>query len=403
MNIIFISPHFPLHFYNFCARLKELGSNVLGIGDCPYDNISQECKNSLNEYYYLQSLENYDEVYKAVAFFAYKYGKIDYIESQNEYWLELEAKLRDDFNVPYGFRTADMDGIKHKSLMKKGYKKAGVKTARYLLGGNFAKAKKFIAEVGYPIIAKPDNGVGASNTYKISSDDELKNFFATKPDNVYIMEEFIPGHIETFDGITNSKGEILFCSGQVMAKTPLDMLNQGHENVSWTQNVQATDLYEIGKRTVAAFGTRNRFFHFEFFRLDEDKQGLANKGEIVGLEVNMRAPGGYIPDKMNFAYDVDVYKIWAESLVYGQNLSFKDYSFKRYVTHVGRGDNIPYLHTPEEVRNYFGNNLLVEKQPPKSISGGMGSYVFLYKAESFEQLKEFAAFILQRVDGTAWF
>jgi hypothetical protein len=70
---------------------------------------------------------------------------------------------------------------------------------------------------------------------------------------------------------------------------------------------------------------------------------------------------------------------------------------------VGRGDNIPYLHTPEEVRNYFGNNLLVEKQPPKSISGGMGSYVFLYKAESFEQLKEFAAFILQRVDGTAWF
>jgi hypothetical protein len=62
MNIIFISPHFPLHFYNFCARLKDLGVNVLGIGDCPYDNISEECKRSLNEYYYLHSLENYDEV-----------------------------------------------------------------------------------------------------------------------------------------------------------------------------------------------------------------------------------------------------------------------------------------------------------------------------------------------------
>jgi hypothetical protein len=45
----------------------------------------------------------------------------------------------------------------------------------------------------------------------------------------------------------------------------------------------------------------------------------------------------------------------------------------------------------------------VEKQPPKSISGGMGSYVFLYKAESEKQLKEFADYILQRKDGTAWF
>ena len=32
MNVIFISPHFPHHFYNFCDRLKHLGVNVLGIG-----------------------------------------------------------------------------------------------------------------------------------------------------------------------------------------------------------------------------------------------------------------------------------------------------------------------------------------------------------------------------------
>ncbi len=133
MNVIFISPHFPLHFYNFCDRLKRLGVNVLGIGDCPYDGLRQEVKDSVTEYYYVSSLEDYDQVMRATAFFTFKYGKIDYVESQNEYWLELEAKLRTDFNVQNGWRSEDMKAIKLKSQMKKGYKRAKVKTARHLL------------------------------------------------------------------------------------------------------------------------------------------------------------------------------------------------------------------------------------------------------------------------------
>ena len=88
MNFVFISPHFPHTYWNFCDRLKRNGVNVLGIGDCPYDALSQEVKNSLNEYYKVNSLENYDEVFRAVAFFSFKYGKIDWLESNNEYWLE---------------------------------------------------------------------------------------------------------------------------------------------------------------------------------------------------------------------------------------------------------------------------------------------------------------------------
>ena len=74
MNVIFISPHFPEHFYNFCDRLKCMGVNVLGIGDCPYEGIGDNCRNSLTEYYYLPSLEDYDAVHRAVAFFIFKYG-----------------------------------------------------------------------------------------------------------------------------------------------------------------------------------------------------------------------------------------------------------------------------------------------------------------------------------------
>lgn len=395
MNVIFLSPHFPLHFYQFCDRLKRLGVNVLGIGDAPYDSISQECRDSLTECYYVKSLENYEDVYRAAAFFIFKYGRVDYIDSQNEYWLETEARLRTDFHVTSGFQVEDMEAIKRKSRMKEGYARAGVKTARYCLAESLEICREFISRVGYPVIVKPDNGVGASNTWKLTGEEDLLAFWNSKPDNLFIMEEFIPGHIETFDGITDREARVLFCTGQIMEQTPMDMLHGNGENVSYTRNMQESDLQEIGLRVVQAFHPVNRFFHFEFFRLDEDKPGLGKKGEILGLEVNMRAPGGYIPDKMNYAYNVDVYQIWAESLVYGENRSFANYQFKRYVTHFGRGGKVSYLHSPQEIRERYRDRILLEKEPPASISGGMGNYVFMLWAETKEELWEQAGYILQ--------
>ena len=402
MNVIFISPHFPEHFYNFCDRLKRMGVNVLGIGDCPYEGIGDNCRASLTEYYYLPSLEDYEAVYRAVAFFSFKYGKIDFIDSQNEYWLELEARLRTDFNITTGFKTQDMENVKYKSKMKAGYEAAGVKTARYHLVDSLEGCRDFIARVGYPVVVKPDNGVGASDTWKLRDDDMLLGFWETKADKQYIMEEFVPGHVETFDGVTDSDCNILFCAGQVMAKNPMEMLHGSGENISYTQNVQATELYEIGQRVVKAFNTRHRFFHFEFFRLDEDREGLGKKGDILGLEVNMRAPGGYIPDKMNYAYNVDVYQIWAESLVYNENRSFPDYRFHYYITHVGRSSRVDYLHSPEDIRANCADKLILEKEPPKSINGTMGSHVIMIRSGSVEELYEQAAYILQHADGRDW-
>ena len=93
MNVVFISPNFPVYFYNFCRRLKERGVNVLGIGDCRYDELPEHTIHSLNEYYKVDSLEDYEDVYRACAYFTWKYGKIDWIESENEYWLELDVMI----------------------------------------------------------------------------------------------------------------------------------------------------------------------------------------------------------------------------------------------------------------------------------------------------------------------
>ena len=127
-NFVFISPNFPTNYWRFCRELTNNGLNVLGIGDQPYEELMPELQQSLHEYYKVSSLENYDEVYRAVAFFIFKYGRIDYLESNNEYWLERDARLRTDFHITSGFQLDDMPKVKCKSLMKTYYQQAGIPT-----------------------------------------------------------------------------------------------------------------------------------------------------------------------------------------------------------------------------------------------------------------------------------
>ena len=119
MNFVFISPHFPLSYWNFCDRLKSRGVNVLGIGDQPYDTLPNEVKNSLTEYYYVNNMMNYDEMVRACGFFTHKYGKIDWLESNNEFWLNLDARLRSDFNITSGVKADFIENYQNKELMKK--------------------------------------------------------------------------------------------------------------------------------------------------------------------------------------------------------------------------------------------------------------------------------------------
>ena len=130
MNFVFISPHFPHTYWQFCQRLNQNGVRVLAIADVHYDLLQPELKESLTEYYRVDSLENYDEVYRGVAYFAYRYGRIDWIESNNEYWLEQDARLRTDFNVVTGIQADRIRSIKEKSEMKKHYLEGGIPTAR---------------------------------------------------------------------------------------------------------------------------------------------------------------------------------------------------------------------------------------------------------------------------------
>lgn len=393
-NIIFISPNFPTNYWHFCRELKNNGMNVLGIGDQPYDELMPQLKASLNEYYKVSSLENYDEVYRAVAFLTYKHGRIDYIESNNEYWLESDARLRTDFNVSTGFKTDDIPRIKYKSKMKEYYKKVGIPTARYHIAQNFDESRKFIDEVGYPVVVKPDNGVGASHTYKIENDEQLQNFFDQKEVGVrYIMEEFINGEVNSYDAIINSKGEIMFETGNVTPMSIMDIVNNNDNSIFYIVKNLPEDTRKAGRATVESFGVKSRFVHFEFFRLLSDKEGLGKKGDIVALEVNMRPSGGVTPDMINFANSTDVYKIWADMVAFDR--TEKSVGNHSYCAFAGLRDGKNFVMSHDDIMAKYGENMKMCERVPDALSGAMGNQLYLATFDTKEEMDKFYEDVLR--------
>ena len=397
MNVIFISPHFPQTYSHFCKGLRANGANVLGIADAPWEQLSDELRGALTDYYKVNNLEDYGEVYRAVAWFAHKYGKIDWIESNNEYWLEQDARLRTDFNVTTGIKTDRIASIRNKSEMKKYYALGGIPTARQIKGAEGpAKVRAFAKKTGYPIIAKPDSGMGASGTTKILDDAGLDAWFAAHPDNygLYVIEEFITGLLVSYDAIYDSKGEPIFENNTVFPTPIMEIVHDNLETCYWTNKTVPAKLAAIGRRTVKAFGITSRFVHLEFFQLDRDREGLGKKGDYVGLEVNMRPPGGYTPDMMDFAHSTDVYQLWADMVVYDE--ARKSQGEQYFCAYAGRRDCYAYKHGHDEIMARYGSDICMAERVPKALSDDLCDMAYIARLKDKKDIDRFFAFVCER-------
>ena len=391
MNYVFISPHFPHTYWQFCDRLHRNGINVLGIGDAPYESLEEPLKAALTEYYRVNSLEDYDQVYRATAFFAFKYGKIDWIESMNEYWLEQDARLRTDFNVTTGIQSDRISFIKEKSLMKKLYLEAGIPTARQHVVTDQEAGKAFIAEVGYPVIVKPDVGVGATHTWKLENDTDLEAFYNNLPAAPYVMEEFIQGEICSYDAILDSRCEPLFESMTVWPPV-MDIVNKDLDLMYYTCPEVPEKLRKLGRKTVKAFGVDRRFVHLEFFRLTKARKGLGRIGDFAALEVNMRPAGGYTPDMMDFAHSTDVYQIYADMVAYDER-RIPESGEHFYCVYASRKDGHTYAHTHEEIMEKYSSRMMMQEEMPPMNWPQMGRYMYTARLKTFEEAQEFIRFV----------
>ncbi|RFB80723.1 ATP-grasp domain-containing protein [Methylovirgula sp. 4M-Z18] len=383
MNFVFFSPHFPSTGTEFCDRLKKAGATVLGIGDAPYDSLDPCLKAALSEYYRIPDMDNYDQTYRAMGHFIHKWGRIDRFESLNEHWLDLEAGIRTDFNI-WGIRLDYVQNIKKKSRMRAAFRKAGVNVIAQKKTSERTGALDFISRVGYPIVVKPDSGAGAAHTYKISTPEELDEFFRIKPEGVsFVMEEFIDGLVGTFDGLVNRDGEIVFAASTRYDDSIMDVVNNNkHMSYTCLPEIELA-VEEAGRKIVEAFDLKERFFHIELFE--------TKAGKIIALEVNIRPPGGYMTDAINYSFDIDIYAEWANMVV--KNQVGGPFKGKYYTAYASRKDHIRYLHSHGDVLAAHGDKIVRHNSIEKIFSRAMGNYAYQLRSTDSKALRHAVEYI----------
>ena len=395
-NIILISPHFPQTYYRFAEALKHNGFRVLGIGDASWEELDPALRMNLDEWYACYDMDNFDNELKAVQYFKDKYGQIDYLESNNEYWLEKDAHLREWFDIPNGVRPQELQYWQHKSKMKELYKKAGATIADFILVEDKEQLLKFIKKVGYPVFIKPDMGVGAAGDYKIKNEEDVDFFFKDRNVNItYICEQFVTGNIVSFDGICDENSNIVFCDSNVFPPSVADVVKDGGDLFYYTEKEVPEDLKEIGTKVIKAFNVKKRFFHLEFFRLTKNIKGVGKINDLVALETNMRPPGGLTPDLINFSQSVNTYQIYADVIAFNENR--QDLSMKKYYAAcASRRDWAWYKHNDQEIFDKYYGKLCDYGRYPYVLSGAMGDKFFMVKLETLEEVDEFKEFTESR-------
>ena len=395
MNFIFISPNFPSIFSHFVKSLKDRGVTVLGIGDQPFNDLNQELKDNLTEYCFCWNLNNIQWMKNTVDYLRNKYGRIDFIESNNEFWLNNDAILREYLGCDTGFYPSQMEKIKFKSKMKKYFADAGIKTARYILSSTFEASKEFVSEVGYPIFAKPDNGVGAASTFKIDNEDQLRDFHNKNITEPYILEEYIDAYIQSFDGICNLEGDVSLCVREIFP-TPIDRIVKEDSDLCYFATKQMDESFkEMGKRVIKAFGISKRCFHIEFFVLKSDKPGLGKVGDIIGLEVNMRCPGGNTPDLISDALGCSYYDAYAD-IITTNKCNLNENSEPVIAVSVARKNKKHYLRSEMEIWNKYRDHIKEYGHYNPEIALAMGNTYFFATFKTFEEANEFQNFVREK-------
>ncbi|MBV8780912.1 MAG: carboxylate--amine ligase [Phycisphaerae bacterium] len=390
MNVLFLSPNFPPNFRHFCAALRDEGATVLGVGDSQEPELGDEVRALLADYVCVPDMYNrYDDLRRAVESLIRRHGKIDRLDSLNEHWLEHEARLREDFDV-FGQRLSDLARNRRKLGMKDGFREAGVPVAPAEMVTSLDGARMFARRHGFPVILKPDVGVGAVGVQRVNDMAQLEAAIGAQPAPGTVIEAFVRGTILTFDGLIDRAGEILHCTSHVYSSGVMEIASGRLTMHYYSLRDLPPVLESHGRRIVKAFGVRERFVHIEFF-LTGDGGAVPTdpfdpSAKYRALEINVRPPGGWSIDMMNYAADINLYRIWARLLVHN-DASLK-YQRKFHVAHVGRRHEIPYRTSSDEIRRNPGVAILHAPVAPALWRPLMGDEVFLLGDPDLDRLKQ---------------
>ncbi len=375
MRILYLSPGFPPNSHLFCVAAHARGASVLAIGDMPESDLPPEARHALESYVFEPRMGEYEVLLGIVTSLIVEHGRIDFVESNGEHWLEVEGRLRDDLGIE-GLSARDVGRLRSKLAMAEVFKKAGVPSPPGIRCLSPEAVKGFAAKHGFPLVFKPDSGSGATFTFRVSTDTELDAALRLPLDG-HVVQPFVEGVIVTFDGLVDRAGRVVFCTSHVYDRGIMEVRAGALDGFYYSLRSIPPALEQLGRRALAAFALRRRFFHLEFFSRPN--------GSYVALEVNLRPPGGFTTDMMNYACDFDVYALWA-AVMLGDSLEDFSYERKFHTAHAGRRHERAYELSPEALAGQLGDTLVAITPVPDAFAVTMGNTAYLLRHHRLEPL-----------------
>ena len=125
MRILYLSPGFPPNSHLFCVAAHSRGANVLAVGDMPESDLPPQAHHALESYVFEPRMGEYEVLLAIVESMIAEHGRIDFVESNGEHWLEVEGRLRDDLGIE-GLTARDVARVRSKLAMAEAFKNAGV-------------------------------------------------------------------------------------------------------------------------------------------------------------------------------------------------------------------------------------------------------------------------------------
>lgn len=312
MNIIMISPGFPVEQPFFTRGLARQGHDVIGLGDQHEHDLPEVAKGALSAYLQVGSFSDENAVLAKVADAAGKV-RIDRIECTWEPYMVLAAKVREMLGLP-GMTVEQTIPFRDKEKMKQVLDQNGIRTPKHVSTTTKDGVRDAAERIGYPICVKPIAGAGSADTYRVDDENHLEEILPLLGHVQEVsVEEFIEAEEFTFDTVC-ANGEIKYFN--ICSYRPRPLMGRSHQWIS-QQTIAVRDLLDpffesgrkMGVEVIKALGFRDGFTHMEWYRKPD--------GEAVFGEIGARPPGANTVDLMNFANDFDVYEGWAEAVTKG--------------------------------------------------------------------------------------
>jgi len=223
------------------------------------------------------------------------------------------GEVRDELGLE-GLGAEASRNFRDKARMKDVLRRAGVPCARHARVERETAARRFVAEVGYPVVLKPEAGAGAKSTHRVADADELARALRSvrpSPDRPAVAEEFVTGQEFSFDTVSIN-GRAVWHSLSHYLPAPLHVVDNPW--IQWCVMIpreiddpRYDDIRRVAFRALDALGMQTGLSHMEWFRRPD--------GSVLVSEVGARPPGAQITSLISWAHDIDFYAAWAKLVV----------------------------------------------------------------------------------------